>query len=679
VAIRLPIRWKSAVALCVPLGMLVAVAGLEVVKSAEALHDMREQTDLATAAIGPGGLITAIQNERNYTGLFMLGSENLVNLPVHTMDEARRETDAALTAFRAEIDRKGGEVASAYASALEALESDEYGIDVQRRRVDGYTGPRLVTQFNPTADQSFREYSLLTAALADPTSQLTSGIEDETLRRGVQLIDLATRELDKIAAGVRLALVSAVRGDGRISSRDEIREAAELQGLTDQGHVHIVRLAAGRYRELGQELSEESDATHVREILWGVAHGGEIPVTALLDGISISDDESYYGFRHDVSRVLQDRADELNAGAEAKQRQFMALAGAALLVTLVAAPLMSRSITRPLRSLTRQAKDLARRRLPEAVLGVQEAPLGRDVATPALEPVKVTARDEVRDVAEMLNQVQSTAIELAVGQAVLRRHVADALVNLARRNQNLLGRQLNFITELETHETSPDTLGNLFRLDHLATRMRRNAESLLVLAGVEQQRHATAPAPLNDVIRGALSEVDEFHRVTFRSVQPVTVVGPAVADLAHLLAELIENALRFSPPEQPVEIRGHTYVAADAYLISIVDQGHGMPPEEIELANRRLAQAEDFTVAPSRYLGHYVAAALAARHGVTVSLETSVPSGVTARVQLPRELLIGGVPLEVGAGPPPLEIGGSGGAGGVGGEWRPAPASVDVM
>jgi K+-sensing histidine kinase KdpD len=328
-----------------------------------------------------------------------------------------------------------------------------------------------------------------------------------------------------------------------------------------------------------------------------------------------------------------------------------------LVVTIVVAPLMSRSITRPLRSLTRQAKELARRRLPEAVHDVQETPLGRDVITPALEPVKVAARDEVRDVAEMLNQVQSTAIELAVGQAVLRRNVADALVNLARRNQNLLGRQLNFITELETHETSPETLGNLFRLDHLATRMRRNAESLLVLAGVEQQRHATAPAQLNDVIRAALSEVDEFHRVTFRAVQPATIVGPAVADLAHLLAELIENALRFSPAEQPVEIRGHTYLAADAYLISIIDQGPGMSPEQIELANRRLAQAEDFTVAPSRYLGHYVAAALAARHGVKVTIEQSVPTGITALVQLPHDLLIGGESLGLGAAGGPSALG----------------------
>ncbi len=640
-------------ALCVPLGMLVAVAGIEVLKSADAVHDMRQQTSLATAAIGPGGLITAIQNERNYSGLWLLGSENLVNLPVHDMPEARQRTDQAYAAFRAEVERKGGKVAEAYGPALAALESDQSGLAVQRRRVDRYDGPRLVTQFNEVADRSFREYSMLTAALADPTSRITSGIRDETLRRGVQLIDLASRELDRIAAGVRMALVSAVRGDRRVSSRTEIEEAAELQGLSDKEHLHIVRLAGGPYRRLGEELSRESDATHVREIMWGVAHGGDIPIQALLDGISISDDESYYGFVHDVSRVLQARADALNAAAEARQRRYLALAGIAVLIAAAAVPLVSRSITRPLRSLTQQAKDLAGRRLPEAVRNVQETPLGGDVAPPDVEPVRVAASDEVADVAHMLNQVQSTAIELAVGQAVLRRNVADALVNLARRNQNLLGRQLNFITELETHEASPDTLADLFRLDHLATRMRRNAESLLVLAGVEPRRHGTAPAPLNDVIRAALGEVDQFQRVTFPTVQPVTIVGSAVADLAHLLAELTENALRFSPPDQPVEIRGQTYTSAEAYLISVIDQGFGMSPQDIDLANRRLAQAEDFTVAPSRYLGHYVAAGLAARHGITVTLEPTAAavgaggagrSGITARVRLRRDLLVGEVP-----------------------------------
>ena len=144
---------------------------------------------------------------------------------------------------------------------------------------------------------------------------------------------------------------------------------------------------------------------------------------------------------------------------------------------------------------------MADHRLPEAVLDILDTPLGEDVEVPEVDPVAVQTRDEVADVADALNTVQDSALDLAVEQAVLRRNIADSFVNLGRRNQNLLGRQLDFITELETNETSPDTLSNLFRLDHLATRMRRNAESLLVLAGVEPPRKWAAPVRMTDVIR----------------------------------------------------------------------------------------------------------------------------------------------------------------------------------
>jgi signal transduction histidine kinase len=638
--VRLPIKVKSALALSVPLVILLGVAGLEVARSSRAVRDMRDQTDLATAAIGPSGLITAIQNERNYTGVWLLGSEAIVDFPVDSVEEARAATDDAAAAFRSEVERKGGDVARTLGPALAALDA-EGGLADQRELVDGFEGDRVVNQYNEVADQSFLGYTRLVEALTEPTSRLTSGVDDEVLRRGVQLIDLASRELDGIANGVRYCIVAAVTGDRRISSREEIREASIFQSEFDRGHLQIIELSTGVYEPLGEELAVESDATNVRRIMWRLVRTGEVPLIELLEGISLEDDESYYGFLTDVSEVLRDRADELNGAAEDRQTQFIVLAALVLVVGAVATPLTTRSITRPLRSLTRQAKELAERRLPTAVHEVQEAPLGDDLTTPDVVPVRIAARDEVADVAQMLNQVQSTAIELAVGQAVLRRNVADALVNLARRNQNLLSRQLNFITDLETHETSPDTLANLFRLDHLATRMRRNAESLLVLAGVEARRHSTAPAPLVDVIRAALGEIDEFQRVVFRNVQPATITGPAIADLAHLLAELIENALRFSPPDSTVEIRGQSYTSERAYLLSVIDGGVGMVPEEIDLANRRLAQAEDFTIAPSRYLGHYVTAALAARHGIAVSLQASPVTGVTALVQLPLDLLIG--------------------------------------
>ena len=256
----------------------------------------------------------------------------------------------------------------------------------------------------------------------------------------------------------------------------------------------------------------------------------------------------------------------------------------------------------------------------------------------------VQTRDEVSDVAEALNTVQDSALDLAVEQAVLRRNIADSFVNLGRRNQNLLGRQLDFITELETNETSPDTLSNLFRLDHLATRMRRNAESLLVLAGVEPSRKWAAPVRLTDVIRAALGEVEDYQRVTVRGVEPATIVGAAAADLAHLLAELIENALVFSPPDQIVDIRGRN--RHDGYTLAVIDSGLGMPAADVEAANRRLAGEESFTIAPSKYLGHYVAGNLAARHDITVHLDNSPGNGITATVRLPASLLTTDSPVE---------------------------------
>ena len=212
---------------------------------------------------------------------------------------------------------------------------------------------------------------------------------------------------------------------------------------------------------------------------------------------------------------------------------------------------------------------------------ILDTPLGENViGAPGRRRSRCRTRDEVSDVADALNTVQDTALDLAVEQAVLRRNIADSFVNLGRRNQNLLGRQLDFITELESNETDPDALSNLFRLDHLATRMRRNAESLLVLAGIEPPRQWAAPVRLTDVIRAALGEVEDYQRVSVRGVEPATIIGSAAADLAHLLAELVENALVFSPPDQNVDIRGPAPPGRPAaYTLAVIDTGLGMAPK----------------------------------------------------------------------------------------------------
>jgi signal transduction histidine kinase len=338
-----------------------------------------------------------------------------------------------------------------------------------------------------------------------------------------------------------------------------------------------------------------------------------------------------------LDRVL-DRADELDADAAGRQRLFLGLAGGALIVATALTLLISRSITRPLHSLTDQAIDMASGRLPEAVRGILATPLGTDVKVPETTPLSVTSRDEIADVTEALNTAQESALGLAVEQAILRHNIADSFVNLGRRNQNLLGRQLDFITELETNESDPDTLASLFQLDHLATRMRRNAESLLVLAGIEPSRRWSAPVRVSDVIRAALGEVENYERVQIEPIEPAPIVGSAAADVAHLLAELIENALSFSPPDVSVVIRGR-WREPDGYRLTIIDQGIGMSAEAVAQANVRLAGSESFTVAPSKYLGHYVAGNLAARHGIQVQLVSQSGRGTVAGVDLPNSLI----------------------------------------
>jgi signal transduction histidine kinase len=673
---RIPIRRKLAAALAIPIAALLAVAGLEVLQSTRDANEVEEQTDLATASVGPSGVINSLQNERNYASLWLLGFEGAVQLPVESFEEAKQATDAAIDSFRADIESKGGQVVDTYGPALEALG----GLTELRQQVDTFEGERTRDNTD-TSDPNFLAYTEMVAGLFDANTQVALAIDDPVLRRGVELTDLASRQTDVIARTIRSLLLPGVTGNNQLDEPMEIAEASELFSQVVNNEAQSQSLGAGVYEPPARRLKEENDATGFIPLVQKTIDEapGPVPLDAILDTVDVDQDTAWYGFRQRVEDILVDRADDLNAAAERMQMWFVVLAVVAVGVAVGVTWLVSRSITRPLRSLTGQATAMADHRLPEAVLDILDTPLGEDVEVPEVDPVAVHTRDEVSDVADALNTVQDSALDLAVEQAVLRRNIADSFVNLGRRNQNLLGRQLDFITELETNETNPDTLSNLFRLDHLATRMRRNAESLLVLAGVEPPRKWAAPVRLTDVIRAALGEVEDYQRVTVRGVEPATIVGAAAADLAHLLAELIENALVFSPPDQTVDIRGRSRPAravgaegmsraavgaegmsraaggadqVSGYVLAIIDSGLGMPPADIEAANRRLAGAESFTIAPSKYLGHYVAGNLAARHGIGVRLDASPGNGITATVNIPPALLTTEPVVGVPAAPP---------------------------
>jgi signal transduction histidine kinase len=220
-----------------------------------------------------------------------------------------------------------------------------------------------------------------------------------------------------------------------------------------------------------------------------------------------------------------------------------------------------------------------------------------------------------------------------------RRFTSEMLVNLARRNQSMLYRQLEIINQLEEKERDPDALSNLFTLDHLATRVRRNAESLLVLAGEQPPRTWSAPVPLRDVVRAAIAETEDLDRVVFAIDDRIAVSGSAVADLTHLVAELTENAVRFSPPDTAVTIRARPDRRDEGgFLLTIEDWGVGMPPADLEAANELLASPREVDLAVAQRLGFHVVARLAARHGISVSLGNTPGSGVTAVVALPAAL-----------------------------------------
>jgi len=297
---------------------------------------------------------------------------------------------------------------------------------------------------------------------------------------------------------------------------------------------------------------------------------------------------------------------------------------------------VGKSMTGPLRRLRSGALDVAGVRLPETVRrmtkgDVTDAPL-------EVEPIDVDSTDEIGEVARAFDQVHREAVRLAANEAALRGNVNAMFVNLSRRSQSLVERQIRLIDDLEQGEQDPDRLSNLFQMDHLATRMRRNSENLLVLAGHEMSRQRTEPVALVDVLRAAVSEIEQYERVV-PNIQPgISVRGQSVNDVVHLLSELAENATTFSPADTPVNVSGHLLNSGGA-LLDITDRGVGMDADEMAHANWRLDNPPVVDVAVSRRMGLFVVARLAARHGIRVRLRPASMGGLTALVWLPDEVI----------------------------------------
>ncbi|WP_370026651.1 nitrate- and nitrite sensing domain-containing protein [Planotetraspora sp. GP83] len=363
-------------------------------------------------------------------------------------------------------------------------------------------------------------------------------------------------------------------------------------------------------------------------------------------GVPAEDEEKWESaveplvMRLDAARAKA--SDALTASATSVAGGIMtriAIAGGLGLIAIVATIVFSvrfgRRLVGDLADLRHAALDLADVRLPRVV---EKLSRGEEVDVDAeAPPIQGGGSSEVEDVAHAFSTVRRTAVEAAVGQANLRRGVNQVFLNLARRKQSLLHRQLMLLDAMQRRSTDPEGLEDLFRLDHLTTRMRRHAEGLIILSGATPGRSWRKPVPIIDVVRAAISEVEDYTRISMLPMPNASLAGASVADIVHLIAELLENATVFSPPQTKVQVRGD--LAANGLVLEIEDRGLGLTHEEYAEINERLANPPEFDLADSDRLGLFVVGQLAARYGVRVVLRNSPYGGTTAIVLVPRSLV----------------------------------------
>jgi signal transduction histidine kinase len=471
----------------------------------------------------------------------------------------------------------------------------------------------------------------------------------------IELDSALTRQLDDIAVTSDAAAAHALlAGREQVSRQHAIVSAALYANRLGPGQIDDLRTAAVRLtteqeavrgalapdeRANAIRVGEDAESSRQRLLQLVLNRGlaGE-PLntspqdwdrrnTAVIDTISTVEK----GLRQRVDQTAQALLGHVRTAAGLDSViLFFALALGVLIGILV-----TQALLRPLGVLKRTALDVADRRLPEAMARIRDG----DLPEATIEPVAVESREEIGQVARAFDEVHSQAVRMASEQAQLRANVNDIFVNLSRRTQGLVERQLKLIDRLESSEQDPQQLDNLFQLDHLATRMRRNSENLLVLAGTDAANRSGRPVRLVDVLRAAVSEVEQYQRLVLQQPPAVLVLGRSASDLVHLLAELLDNATHFSPPDSHVMVSSD--VTADGSVaIEVADRGVGMTEAELAQANERLASPPLVDASVSRRMGLFVVGRLARRHGIDVRLRCGEGGvGVWASVVMPPRLV----------------------------------------
>ncbi|MEU4729734.1 ATP-binding protein [Streptomyces sp. NPDC023588] len=555
---------------------------------------------LADPAADPGALAPQVRRTDTAVQRLRLGDRHTVA----DSGDYRSDTVVRLSAFvaaaealgpaRKDITDRRATAEAAYAIYTGVVDSALAVNGSLTGGEDAELGPdaRVLHEFARAAELLSREDALL--ALPGPRSAETLRLLTGTIETRRALTDTAARDLPAAqqAAWQPVAKSAAY---------------ADLTGAEDRA------LAVGTARE-----SRGAPAG------WEAAHTG---VAASMREIEQA-----------AHAAAAHQADPVTEGALSPAGAAVVLGLAAVAASLVISVRIGRALVVELVALRNTALEIAHRKLPRAM---ERLRAGQDVDVTAETPSGPPAEDEITQVGEALGTVHRAALSAAVERAELASGVSGVFVNLARRSQVLVHKQLTLLDSMERRADDPNELGDLFRLDHLTTRMRRHAESLIILSGAAPGRAWRMPVPLTNVVRAAVSEIEDYPRVEVRQLAEAAVVGGAVADLTHLLAELIENATQFSPPHTKVRVSGEPVGAG--YVLEVEDRGLGMGRASLSDANRRIEQSEALDLFDSDRLGLFVVSRLAARHGVKVHLRTSPYGGTTAVVLLPNSVLQGAI------------------------------------
>ncbi|WP_344102330.1 ATP-binding protein [Myceligenerans crystallogenes] len=505
--------------------------------------------------------------------------------------------------------------------------------EVQGKVRDGQIAEGTVTKaYNIFIDDSVN----VMTQLADTTADRDLGERIRAHQLLDELMLTNTYERPLISNLITQAVVAQEKDE-------ELNPAYELRALNE---ITLGNIQFNQTNEALDKLPGESQAPPmdgslgtVRDILLqGGGVEGVLNQRALIPAFATESDAWVQEARVVRDGVRQDALRLAQAQAQEAFNQALVTGGiavGALAFSIITALVIARRLVSPLRRLT-QAAGVVRDRLPTLVEQVSVPGQG---PTMNLDPISVESSDEIGQLAAAFNDVNRTTIEVAREQAALRGSIAEMFVNVARRDQVLLNRQLAFLDDLERSEEDPTTLSNLFRLDHLATRMRRNAESLLVLAGIDSGRRVRQPMPVSDVIRTASSEIELYDRVRLNLVTDPMMLGHNALNAAHLLAELLENATNFSEPHTPVEVA--TERTEEFVTVTVRDHGLGMTPEEIAEANSKVASHAASDAVGAQRLGLFVVGRLADRLGASVEFATgSDGNGTIVTVRFPAVLFL---------------------------------------